>query len=129
MSPALRLSFSLVASLLLWVPTVPGAIAAHEDPARIALSYLLALVVSLVGVGLVFRIISAYAAVHEAAALAEAEAEAAAAAKAAADLADATAHDEPAFGRRREDHEPQVNEETLLDEALDEVEQTTALAS
>jgi hypothetical protein len=124
-SPALRLSFSLVASLLLWVPTVPGAIAAHEDPARIALSYLLALVVSLVGVGLVFRIISAYAAAHEAAAHAQAEA----AAQATLDAAQATASEEATFGRRRDDHGQQATEETLLDEALDEVEQTTALAS
>ena len=122
MTPAFRLSISLVASLLLWLPTVPGSIASKEDPARIALGYLLALVVSRIGVGLVFRVFNAYAAVHEAARLAE-EAE-----KAAAEAEDIPA---PDFNRRREDalDEQELDDQALLDEALDEVEQTTALAS
>ena len=122
MTPAFRLSISLVASLLLWVPTVPGAIASQEDPAHIALRYLLALVVSRVGVGLFFRVINAYAAAHEAALAAEAAENE----PVAEDDAD------PAFGRRREDvgaDEQVPDDQALLDEALEEVEQTTALAS
>ncbi len=38
MTPALRLACSLLLSLLLWLPTIPTALATSEDPARIALA-------------------------------------------------------------------------------------------
>ena len=113
MTPALRLAFSLVLSLLVWLPTVPGALASSEDPARIAVRYLIALVISRLGVGLVFRVINGYTV-----ALPEPEPEPEPSAAATDDLG------LTAFGRRREDTEA----EELLDEALDDVAETTALA-
>lgn len=117
MTPALRLALSLVLSLLVWLPTIPGALAAHEDPARIAGRYLLALVLSRIGVGLVFRVIHGYAAdiVDE-----EEDAEARG--------PDLVANEESMFGRRSED--ATVHEDgaaSLLDEALADVSETTSL--
>ena len=66
MNPGIRLSLSLVASLLMWLPTVPGALAAGMAPEMIAGRYLLALVVARIGVGMLSRIISGYAASAEA---------------------------------------------------------------
>ena len=117
MTPALRLSFSLVLSLLIWLPTVPGALSTSEDPARIALRYLIGLIISRVGVGIVFRIINAYT----------------------VDEVDQTPEPEPAaepdpdpyadFGRRREDLDATgMTAEDLLDEALDDVADQQALA-
>ena len=116
MTAALRLAFSLVLSLLVWLPTVPGALTNSEDPARIALSYLLALIVSRIGVGLVFRIITAYTAEEEAP---EPEA--------AAEPEDLDPY--ATYGRRREDiTEAELSAEDLLDEALSDVAETNALA-
>lgn len=122
MTPALRLAISLVASLLLWLPTVPGAIASHEDPARIALHYLLALVVSRFGVGMVFRIVNSYA---------PPESDDEADETLASGEADDPATEIPAPpGRRRDDLVTQpTSDEELLDDALDEVSETTAMVS
>lgn len=125
MIPALRLSLSLVASLLLWLPTVPAALRANEEPAIIAAYYLAALLVSRLGVGLVFRIVTAYAPHDEPAAEAEH-----ADGDDPGDDEDGEA-DSP-LGRRRDDVEPaaaDTSEETLLDEALDEVADSNALVS
>lgn len=118
MTAPLRLAASLVLSLLVWLPMVPGALAGHEDPALIAGRYLAALVLSRIGVGLLFRVVGAYAA--------EAELE-----------SDEGAEPEPeqpfddgqAYDRRRTDPPPAspVTEEQLLDDALDDVRDTTAL--
>ena len=115
MTPALRLAASLVVSLLMWLPTVPAALRAHEDPSRLGGRYLLALLVARIGVGIVFRVVKAYTPP-------EVDAE---------DEQDAPAVDsDPGesvlLGRRRVDSP--VSEEALLDEALDDVEDTTALA-
>jgi len=111
---ALRLAFSLVLSLLLWLPTVPSALANAEDPSRIAIRYLLSLVVARAGVGLVFRLINAYTADEVVEDEPEAEPE---------DLA-------TPFGRRRNDAADALTtltEEELLDDALDDVAEATAL--
>ena len=113
----LRLAISLVLSLLMWLPTVPGALAANEDPARLGGRYLLALLVARVGVGLVFGIVKAYATPPAVAAEPEEAAE-----------QPATEPAPPA--RRREDPVPTPEadqQQALLDEALDEVEDTAAL--
>ena len=118
MTPALRLSFSLVLSLLIWLPTVPGALTTSEDPARIALRYLIGLIISRIGVGIVFRIINAYT-VDEVEAAPEPEP--------AAQPADLDPYAD--FGRRREDLDPEgMTAEDLLDEALDDVADQQALA-
>lgn len=118
MTPALRLSLSLVISLLLWMPTLPSALALHDAPETIALRYLLALVVARIGVGLVFRVIRGYAeqvlAAHEAAA----------AAAAAETDAKAVADAEEEFGRRRDDL---ANEEQMLDDALEDAHEAAVL--
>lgn len=114
MTPALRLAFSLVLSLLLWLPTVPGALTANEDPARIAIRYLLALIVSRIGVGLVFRIVNGYAAQVEAV---EEESP---------DAVEEPSEAEMLFGRRREDAGDPVADE-LLDEVLEDAHATTSL--
>lgn len=124
MTPALRLAFSLLASLVLWVPTIPGAIAADEDPARIALRYLLALIASRFGVGLVFRIVNGYARDLDLDDDDDDE-----------DTLGADEEDEAddiAFGRRRDDVAVAPflpTEESLLDEALDDVRDTTTLVN
>lgn len=123
MTPALRLSVSLVLSLLLWLPTVPSALAASEDPAMIALRYLVALLISRLGVGLVFRVVSGYAGDV----LAEAPQEEATT-PSPASAAPADVVEQP--GRRREDQSSDDNEdepEELLDEALEEVRDTAAM--
>ena len=117
MTPALRLAISLVLSLLLWLPTIPGALVAHEDPARIAARYLLALILSRIGVGLVFRVINAYASQ-----IPDDE-----------DETEPEANDEPTeaellFGRRQDDatvHEGGAP--SMLDDALADVSETTSL--
>ena len=123
MTPALRLSFSLVLSLLLWLPTVPSALAASEDPAMIALRYLVALVISRIGVGMVFRVVSGYAGEVL---LATEEKESPVAAPTPDSQPDG---DRPA--RRREDDaeadEHPAEAETMLDEALEDVRDTAAL--
>lgn len=113
MTPALRLAFSLVVSLLVWLPTIPSALTHSEDPARIALRYLVALLVSRIGVGIVFRIINAYHVEPEP----EPEHE----------LEEPVQFD--AYGRRRDDYaEPTA--EDLLDEALeDAADQQTAMVN
>ena len=114
MTPALRLAVSLVLSLLLWLPTIPGALAASVDPAWIAGRYLLSLLVARIGVGIVFRIIASFAAeaVEE-----EAEEDVPA--------ADDT---ELLFGRRQSDFdEPPLTEEEALDDALDDAASQAAL--
>ena len=118
MTPALRLALSLVVSLLLWVPTLPTALAVHDAPETIALRYLLSLIVARFGVGLAFRVVRGYAtqvlAAHDiAAAAAAAETEA----KAAADA-------EEEFSRRRDDL---PNEEQMLDDALEEAHEAAVL--
>ena len=114
MTPALRLAISLVLSLLLWLPTIPGALEASEDPARIAIRYLLALIVSRVGVGLLFRIINGYAAQLESD---EPEAEA-------APQAEEPSETEMLFGRRRND-----TGDSLADELTDEVREDAHAAT
>ena len=119
MTPALRLAISLVLSLLLWLPTIPGALVAHEDPARIAGRYLIALILSRIGVGLVFRVINAYASQ-----IPQDETE---------DEDEAVRGDEPTeaeliFGRRADD--ATVHEDgapSMLDDALADVSETTSL--
>ena len=116
MTPALRLSFSLVLSLLVWLPTIPSALANAEDPARIAVRYLIALLVSRVGVGIVFRIVNAYHVEPEPQPEPEAE------------LDEAVQFD--AYGRRREDFAEEPTAEDLLDEALeDAADQQTAMVN
>ena len=119
MTPALRLAISLVLSLLLWLPTVPGALTASEDPAWIAGRYLLSLLVARLGVGLVFRIISGYAVD-----LTDDE-EQAPEAPAESDSADVM------FGRRSVDayEQPAPSEEQALDDALDDAASQAALVS
>lgn len=101
MTPALRLALSLVLSLLLWLPTIPAALAASDDPTTIALRYLVALLASRVGVGLVFRVIRGYAngvlaAEQEQLATQLAEQQA-------TEQAEQAAAEEAEFGRRRDD--------------------------
>lgn len=113
MTSALRLALSLVVSLLLWVPTLPTALAMHDAPEMIALRYLLALIVARFGVGLVFRVIRGYASQV----------------LAADDAADASATEadgDDDFGRRRDDV---ANEEQMLDDALEEAHEAAVLAS
>jgi hypothetical protein len=123
-TPALRLALSLIASLLLWVPTVPGALEANEDPATIAFRYLIALLVSRIGFGVLFRIINSYAAGLRAADEAAAE-------KALDEAIEAAAKTVGPVGRRRDDHENQAeqnaSEEQMLDDALDEAADQAAL--
>lgn len=118
MTPALRLAISLVLSLLLWLPTVAGALAASEDPAWIAGRYLLSLLVARLGVGLVFRIVNGYAVD-----LPEPEP---------LQPEDAVNPDSTnvAFGRRSADAEQQpASEEQALDHALDDAAAQAALVS
>jgi flagellar biosynthesis/type III secretory pathway M-ring protein FliF/YscJ len=118
-TPALRLAASLVVSLLMWLPTVPAALTAHEDPSRLAGRYLLALLVARIGVGIVFRIVKAYA---------PPEVDAEDEQDAPPPVVDDERPGEPVpFGRRRND-DASPTEEALLDEALDDVEDTAALA-
>lgn len=122
MTPAVRLSFSLVLSLLLWLPTVPAALGADNDPATIALRYLVALLIARVGVGLLFRVVGAYAGdVWSDDAADEGGPEA----TDGAGLAD----DQTNPGRRHnDDMDLNVPEaEDMLDDALDEVHDTTAM--
>jgi hypothetical protein len=114
-TPALRLAISLVLSLLLWLPTIPGALAASEDPAWMAGRYLLSLLVARFGVGMVFRVIATFAA---ASATDEAEAE---------DEAPEPDDVELLFGRRRSDADAGITEEEALDEALDDAASQAAL--
>lgn len=104
MTVALRLALTLVASLLLWLPTVPSALANHESPEIVGLRYLLALVVARFGVGVLFRIVRAYAApVLEELEADEADED---------DEDESPPHDGPVdesevgFGRRRDDARP-----------------------
>ena len=117
MTPALRLAISLVLSLLLWLPTIPGALAASQDPAWIAGRYLLALLVARIGVGIVFRVIAGFAAQSTAD---EAEAQ-----------DDVVADDDATellFGRRRSDLDaPLQTEEEALDDALDDAASQAAM--
>ena len=117
MTAPLKLATSLVLSLLMWLPTIPGALTAHEDPARIAGRYLLALLIARIGVGVVFRVIAAYA-VPEAVEEPEEEVEEA-----------PVADDSSPYVRRRDDLiEPEAaSDQELFDEALDEVEDTAAM--
>lgn len=119
MTAALRLAASLVLSLLMWLPTVPAALTNFEDPARLAGRYLLALLIARIGVGIVFRIIKAYTPPEV-----EAEDE-----EPAEEDQQPAAYDTTPFGRRREDAyaTPEPTDQELLDEALDDVEDTTAL--
>ena len=121
MTPALRLAMSLVVSLLLWLPSLPSAVAAEMPPEMIGLRYLLALIVSRIGVGLVFRIFNGYAA--------DAEAEADTEEPHSTASPDSA---EPVFGRRADDWvdvdaEAHATDEELLDEALDEAMEAAAL--
>lgn len=119
MTAPLRLAASLVVSLLMWLPTVPAALTNSEDPARLGARYLLALLVARIGVGIVFRIVNAYTPPDTEDEELEPEAE-----------AQPPAYDDgPAFGRRREDAfaAPEATDQELLDEALNDVEDTTAL--
>ena len=127
MTPALRLALSLIASLLLWVPTVPAALEANEDPATIALHYLMALIVSRVGFGVLFRIINSFAAGLRAA-------DEAAANKALDEAIEAAAQSVAPVSRRRDDQvedqvETQASEEQMLDDALEEAADQAALVS
>lgn len=124
MTAALRLAISLVLSLLMWLPTVPGALTANEDPARLGMRYLLALLVARVGVGIVFRIVSSYA-TPEPDAEEEVKEELPAAAP---PEGDQYSPDSP--GRRRDDVNPvaEATDQERLDNALDEVEETAVLA-
>ena len=116
MTPALRLAISLLLSLLLWLPTIPGALAGSQDPSWLAGRYLLSLLVARIGVGMVFRVIAGFA---TAVAAGETEAE-----------ADALEPEEsePLFGRRQADlAEPLLTEEEALDDALDDAASQAAL--
>ncbi len=115
MTAALRLAFSLVASLLMWLPTVPAALEANEDPARLAGRYLLALLIARIGVGLVFRVVGSYVEPEEA----NGEDETPEAA--------IEEEEQPAPRRRRDDLATGAGEQELFHEALDEVDQTAAL--
>ena len=110
MTPALRLACTLVLSLLVWLPTVPAALAQAEDPARIALRYLIGLIVCRIGVGLVFRVVNGYV-VDEVVDEPEPEP--------VPDPLDGNT----AFGRRHDDlgGEYDVTAEELLDDALEDV--------
>lgn len=117
MTPALRLALSLVVSLLLWLPTIPAALAMHDSPETIALRYLLALIVARIGVGVVFRVVRGYAKQVLAA-------EAESVAESQEDDDDAT------FGRRQEDQAAEtVTEEQQLDDALEEAHEAAVLTS
>lgn len=121
MTAALRLAISLVLSLLMWLPTVPGALTANEDPARLGARYLLALLVARIGVGIVFRIVNSYA-------TPEPDGEEAKEEEPVAAAPPETDHSSP--GRRRDDFDPLAGatDQELLDDALDEVEETAILA-
>jgi hypothetical protein len=123
-TPALRLALSLLASLVLWVPTLPAALEANVDPATIALRYLLALLVSRIGFGILFRIINGFAAGIRAADEAAAE-------KALDEAIEAAANSVSPVGRRREDLVEQsgvpATEQELLDDALEEAADQAAL--
>ena len=128
MTSALRLAISLVLSLVLWLCTLPSAMAADAGPEEIALRYLAALLVARVGVGLFFRVVRGYA--EEILAAADAEEADAAATKAEEDAA-AAAADAP-YGRRRTDYVPpeaELSDEQLLDGALDDAHQAATLVS
>ena len=126
MTPALRFSFSLVLSLLLWLPTVPSALSSNVDPAMIAVRYLVALIVARLGVGLVFRLVGGYAGdVLAEEPDAEDESE-----QTHVFAGSAAVEDPAATGRRREDQiEPEDSEEALLDAALDDAADSAVLAS
>ena len=113
MTPALRLAISLVLSLLLWLPTVTSALTTNVDPAWIAGRYLLALLVARIGVGMVFRVITGYAAAIDTATAEPPP------------VPDAVPAAEPLFGRRRDDDTDAT--EALLDEALEEVRDQSSL--
>jgi hypothetical protein len=117
-TPALRLALSLVVSLLLWLPTIPTSLAMHDPPETIALRYLLALIVSRVGVGVVFRVVRMYAAgvVHDDE-------------DPAADTEQEPSVEVP-LGRRREDQaESEITEEQQLDDALVQAHEAAVLSS
>ena len=123
MTSALRLAISLVLSLVLWLATLPAALAADAGPEEIAVRYLAALLLARVGVGLVFRLVHGYAA--------EILAEDAQPAVEEPDD-DETAHDAAPYGRRRNDYQPpeaELSDQQLLDGALDDARDAATLAS
>lgn len=126
MTSALRLAISLVLSLVLWLFTLPAALAADAGPEEIALRYLVALLVARVGVGIVFRIVHGYAAqvLAEAAEQEQEEADAAA--------AEAAEDEDAPYGRRRTDWQPpeaELSDQQLLDGALDDAHDAATLVS
>ncbi len=129
MTSALRLAISLVLSLLLWLLTLPAALAAQAGPEEIAVRYLTALLVARLGVGLLFRVVRGYAVDI----LAEADAKAAAAAEAAQEQDEGGREEDGApYGRRRTDYtspEADLTDEQLLDGALDDAQDAATLIS
>ena len=128
MTPALRLALSLVVSLLLWLPTIPSALAAHDAPTTIALRYLVALVISRVGVGLVFRVVHGYAAGVLAAEQAQLDAERAEQQAAEQAQAEQDAAEQAEFGRRRDDvvDGPSQAQTDVMDKVMADVEHDAA---
>lgn len=120
MTAAIRLALTLVASLLLWLPMIPAALAGNESPESIALRYLLALVVARAGVGILIRVIGAYATPV----LAELEA----APDDGEPEPEPEADAEPVAPRRRRDDDSPAQADDLS-ETLDDAEDATALAS
>ena len=122
MTSALRLAISLVLSLVLWLLSLPAALAMDAGPEEIAVRYLIALLISRLGVGLVFRIVNGYAtANHVEEEVPEPEA---------AEPEDAV--DDAPYGRRRTDYTPpeaDLSDEQLLDGALEEAHESATLVS
>ena len=122
MTSALRLAISLVLSLVLWLATLPSALAMDAGPEEIAVRYLVALLISRVGVGLVFRIVNGYAAANHT----EGESAAPEAAE------DANPVEDAPYGRRRTDYTPpeaELSDEQLLDGALEEAHEAATLVA
>lgn len=121
MTSALRLAISLVLSLVLWLLTLPAALAMDAGPEEIAVRYLVALLISRLGVGLVFRIVNGYAAANHV----EEEAPE-------PEPAEDDPVDDAPYGRRRTDYTPpeaDLSDEQLLDGALEQAHESATLVS
>lgn len=122
MTSALRLAISLVLSLVLWLLTLPAALAMDAGPEEIAVRYLVALLIARLGVGLVFRIVNGYAAAnHVVEEVPERE-----------DTDGPGDLDDAPYGRRRTDYTPpeaELSDEQLLDGALEEAHEAATLVS
>ena len=85
MNPAARLGVSLVASLVLWFPTLQATMRGDTDLFSAAIRYLLAFGLATIAVNLLSQLVTGYAAEQ------------------AGDDESAAAEQASAFGRRRED--------------------------